>query len=241
MAAVTLFTVVVKEGGLSKLAEVLLIVVIGATISNVICFSLWPSSATNRLQGSITKTLDSFGTLLSLLGATFLLDRPPGEATYASLGQAVKSHNDSFTKLKADLAEAQHERIIDGRMSTQQRDRYAAVIDSLQKLAQHLTGMRAGTDLQVELLQASQEGKITLDNGDSLQSSMTTLTDQAYKHEAQRVRAQSPDDQPLAQAGNLFFEYREAVADITRRLIVSHRWRRVASHSTDTPVAYDRT
>jgi hypothetical protein len=107
-------------------------------------------------------------------------------------------------------------------MSTQQRDRYAAVIDSLQKLAQHLTGMRAGTDLQVELLQASQEGKITLDNGDSLQSSMTTLTDQAYKHEAQRVRAQSPDDEPLAQAGNLFFEYREAVADTTRRLIVSH-------------------
>ena len=222
MAAVTLFTVVVKEGGMSKLAEVLLIVVIGATISNVICFALWPTSATNRLQGSITKTLDSFGTLLSLLGATFLLDYPPGDATYASLGQAVKSHNESFTKLKADLAEAQHERIIDGRMSTEQRNRYSAVIDSLQKLAQHLTGMRAGTDLQVELLQASQEGKITLDNGESLRSSFATLNEQNYKHQPQHVKAQDPEDEPLAQAGNLFFEYREAVAMTTRRLIVSH-------------------
>lgn len=221
MAAVTLFTVVVKEGGMSKLAEVLLIVVIGATISNVICFGLWPQSATNRLQGSITKTLDSFGTLLSLLGATFLLDCPPSDATYGSLGEAVKSHNESFTKLKADLAEAQHERLIDGRMNTEQRQRYAAVIDSLQKLAQHLTGMRAGTDLQVELLQASQEGRIVLDEGGSLRSSLTTLTDETYANEKQRVTARGAEDEPLAQAGNIFFEYREAVAITTRRLIVS--------------------
>ena len=221
MAAVTLFTVVVKEGGMAKLAEVLLIVVIGASISNVTCFTLWPSSATNRLQGSITTTLDSFNTLLSLLGATFLLEIPTGDATYASLGAAVKSHNDSFTRLKSDLAEAQHERIIDGRMSTEQRHRYSAVIDSLQKLAQHLTGMRSGTELQMELLQASQEGTITLDQRSHLSSSATTLKDEHSKRIAQRVRALEPDSQPLAQAGNLFFEYREAVADTMRELIVS--------------------
>jgi hypothetical protein len=221
MAAVTLFTVVVKEGGMAKLAEVLLIVVIGATISNLTCFLLWPSSATNRLQGSITTTLDSFNTLLNLLGATFLLEIPTKDATYATLGAAVKSHNDSFTKLKSDLAEAQHERIIDGRMGTDQRDRYAAVIDSLQKLAQHLTGMRSGTELQMELLQASQEGKIALDERQSLQSSATTLRNGYVRRTAQRVRALHSENQPLAQAGNLFFEYREAVADTMRELIVS--------------------
>jgi hypothetical protein len=222
MAAVTLFTVVVKEGGMAKLAEVLLIVVIGASISNLTCFTLWPSSATNRLQGSITTTLDSFNTLLSLLGATFLLEIPTGHATYATLGAAVKSHNESFTKLKSDLAEAQHERIIDGRMSTDQRHRYAAVVDSLQKLAQHLTGMRSDTELQMELLQASQAGSIALDERYPLQSSSTTLTDEYPKRTAQRVHALDPESQPLAQAGNLFFEYREAVADTMRELIVGH-------------------
>ena len=222
MAAVTLFTVVVKEGGMAKLGEVLLIVIIGASISNVTCFTLWPSSATNLLQGSITNTLDSFNTLLGLLGATFLLEIPTGDATYASLGAAVKSHNDSFTKLKSNLAEAQNERIIDGRMSTEQRHRYSAVIDSLQKLAQHLTGMSSGTELQMELLQASQEGRITLDERNYVQSSATTLTDEHSKRITQRVRALDLDSQPLAQAGNLFFEYREAVADTMRDLIVSY-------------------
>jgi uncharacterized membrane protein YccC len=218
MAAVILFTVVVKEGGIAKLAEVLLIVVIGATISNVICFVLWPSSAIDRLQDSCAKTLDSFDTLLSLLGATFLLESPTGNnATYATLDKAVKSHNESFTKLKADLAEAQHEHIIDGRMSTDQRHRYAAVIDSLQKLAQHLTGMRSGTELQLELLEASQDGRIIIVPDDF--NDIRTST-QSSERTSQRVRARQVEDQPLAQAGNLFFEYRESVADAMRELIV---------------------
>lgn len=123
MAAVTLFTVVVKDGGFRKLAEVLLIIVIGAGISNIICFSLWPSSATTRLQTSIGKTLESFATLLNLLGATFLLDRP--DASYQTLSVAVKAHDDAFTKLKADLAEAQHEKLVDGRMDSRQQERYS--------------------------------------------------------------------------------------------------------------------
>jgi hypothetical protein len=221
MAAVTLFTVVVKEGGWNKLAEVLLIVVIGAAISNLTCFTLWPSSATTRLQGSITKTLDSFGTLLELLGATFLLDSPPGDATYGSLSQAVKSHNESFTKLKADLAEAQHERLIDGRMNTAQQHRYTAVVDSLQKLAQHLTGLRSGTELQMELLRANQEGRLALDEEGPADSSFTSFTETGQSRSSHRVRAQKPDDNSLAHAGNLFFEYRENVAETMRDLVAS--------------------
>jgi len=43
---------------------------------------------------------------------------------------------------------------------------YDAVVDSLTRLAQHLTGMRSGTGLQVELMNAQREGRITLDDGD---------------------------------------------------------------------------
>jgi len=55
-----------------------------------------------------------------------------------------------------------------------------------------------------------------------VQSSATTLTDEHSKRITQRVRALDLDSQPLAQAGNLFFEYREAVADTMRDLIVSY-------------------
>lgn len=222
MAAVTLFTVVVKEGGLNKLAEVLLIVVIGATISNIVCYTLWPTSATSRLQGSITTTIDSFGTLLNLLSATFLLDAPPGGTSMEGLSKAVKSHNDSFTKLKADLAEAQNERLIDSRMSLSQRYRYAAVVDSLQKLAQHLTGMRTGTELQMELLQASQDGLITLgDTSANDDSSIKTYKTNMDKKPVARLRFNAVDaeDRPLTEAGNLFLQYRESVAERMRELV----------------------
>lgn len=220
MAAVTMFTVVIKDGGLRKLAEVLLIVATGATISNVACFLLWPSSATNRLQGSITNTLNSFTTLLNLLGATFLLDRPPGDATYSTLANAVKAHNDTFTKLKADLVEAKHEEPLDGRMDGQQQQRYAAVVNSLQKLAQHLTGLRSGTGLQMDLLKASQEGRILLRTTEK--KPVAPDADESDGDcDVPEVEALNPDDANLAKAGELFYDFRHQVALPTRKLVVS--------------------
>ncbi|GHJ83768.1 hypothetical protein NliqN6_0170 [Naganishia liquefaciens] len=198
MAAVTLFTVVVKEGGISKLTEVLLIVVIGATISNIVCYTLWPQSATTRLQNQISTTIDSFATLFRLLQASFLLDRPPNDASYASLQVAAKAHSAAFTQLKADLAEAQEERLVDGRIGFEQRQRYAAVTSSLTRLAQHLTGMRGGTGLQGELLR----GKAPRDGDTGSNSSGT----------------ESDDEKDLAEAGNLFWAFRDQVADELRQL-----------------------
>lgn len=219
MAAVTMFTVVVKDGGLRKLAEVLLIVTTGATISNIVCFLLWPSSATSRLQGSISNTLNSFSTLLNLLGATFLLDRPPGDATYASLAKAVKAHNDTFTKLKADLAEAKHEEPLDGRMDSRQQQRYAAVVTSLQKLAQHLTGLRSGTGLQMDLLKASQDGRISLRAHDAKFKPVES-DESDDESEIPDVEALSPSNTNLAKAGELFYDFRHQVAHPTRAIVV---------------------
>ncbi len=106
MAAVTLYIVVIKESGWDKLQEVLLIVACGTIISNLACYGLWPVSATDNLQKSIKSSLDSFSTLLGLLSATFLLDRPPDNTTQESMEQAVKAHTDAFTVLKTTLNEA---------------------------------------------------------------------------------------------------------------------------------------
>lgn len=176
--------------------------VYAATISNIVCYTLWPQSATTRLQNQISTTIDSFATLFRLLQASFLLDRPPNDASYASLQAAAKAHSAAFTQLKADLAEAQEERLVDGRIGFEQRQRYAAVTASLTRLAQHLTGMRGGTGLQGELLRGKAAGRES-DTGSESSGS------------------DSDDEKDLAEAGNLFWSFRDQVADELRQLTVS--------------------
>ncbi|KAJ9103734.1 hypothetical protein QFC21_002194 [Naganishia friedmannii] len=210
MAAVTLFTVVVKEGGFAKLGEVLLIVVVGAT---------------TKLQTSISTTLDSFSTLFRLLNATFLLDRPPNDASYASLQTAAQLHSAAFTQLKADLAEAQHERLLDRRIDAKQRERYAAVTDSLTRLAQHLTGMRGGTGLQSDLLKGTKRGILEINTASSSDSDDKEVSDDPKtRHASERQdgptqrKRKLRGDHDLSKAGNLFWAFRDEVAEEMRQL-----------------------
>ncbi|ORY35739.1 hypothetical protein BCR39DRAFT_511847 [Naematelia encephala] len=163
MAAVTLYTVIIKEGLLPKLLEVLVIVLIGATITNLVCFLVFPISATTRLQNSISKSLTSFSTLLDLLTSTFLLEKHVVREPRTSLKDAAQSHAAAFKTLKTDLAEAKHERILDGRIRGRRLELYDAAIGSLSRLAQHLASLRGSTRLQESLIRASREGKINLD------------------------------------------------------------------------------
>lgn len=156
-----------------------------------------PSSATSRLQGSITSSLTSFKTLLSLLSATFLLD--PSSESQTSLEHAVKSHSDAFTKLKSDLAEAKHESLFDQRIAEAQRERLTAVVESLTRLAQHLNGLRGGIDLQTRLL------------------------DQAEAVNAADALLQDGDDgdsaDEVSEMSETFLQYKDAVGDAMRSLV----------------------
>ncbi|TXT15657.1 hypothetical protein VHUM_00160 [Vanrija humicola] len=172
MAAVTLFTVIVKEGGMPKLEEVLFIVIIGATITNLVSFLVFPVSATSRLQNSISKSLKSFSTLLDLLTGCFLLEKTVLRENRMTLAEAVKSHGAAFKSLKADLSEAKHERIIDPRVRGRKLELYDAALGSMARLAQHLAGMRSSTRMQEALIRASLEGRIVLDQAEKDQSYM---------------------------------------------------------------------
>lgn len=174
------------------------------------CYTLWPQSATTRLQTQISATIDSYSTLFRLLNATFLLDRPPNDASYASLQQAAQAHSAAFTQLKADLGEAQEERVVDSRIGYKQRARYAAVTDSLTRLAQHLTGMRGGTGLQSDLLRGGKQGS------ESTSSSSSSESDS----DEEKITSGSREDNGLSKAGNLFWEFRNQVAGEQRQLTV---------------------
>jgi len=123
-----------------------------------VCYCVWPQSATANLQENVTKTLGSFSTLLQLLTSTFLLEAPLHQPSHEKLQMAVENHQASFTSLKKNLAEAHSEWLIAGPDS---RNKYGAAyedaVDSLNRLAQHLNGLRGGTRLQYELAKAQSD------------------------------------------------------------------------------------
>ncbi|KAJ3749643.1 Fusaric acid resistance protein-like-domain-containing protein [Lentinula detonsa] len=177
MMSIIIFVVLVKEGGLHTLLQVVFIVLCGAAVSNLICYLIWPQSATDTLRSNMMKTLDSFSTLLRMLTDTFLLEEPLHPRSQGRIQRAVEAHQSSFTSLKKNLKEADSEWIFWGRYRTPsnsdfakftrrsgptrdsdndggRKKAYQDAVDSLNRLAQHLNGLRSGTRLQFELTQA---------------------------------------------------------------------------------------
>lgn len=154
------------------LLQVSFIILVGSLVSNVVCYALWPQSAATNLQDNVTRTLDSFSTLLSMLTNTFLLGDSSSlhQPSQGKLQRAVESHQASFTSLKKNLTEAHSEWMCGGPRAPTSGDRYSAgqayedAVDSLNRLAQHLNGLRSGTRLQYELTKAQHDGKIVLKN-----------------------------------------------------------------------------
>ncbi|ODO11160.1 hypothetical protein I350_01763 [Cryptococcus amylolentus CBS 6273] len=163
MAAMLLYNVVIRDGALPKLAETLEIIAIGVCITNLVNYTVFPLSATSRLQSSISKTLSSFSTLLDILTSTFLLEKTIIKEDRTSIKDAIKAHAVSFKTLKSDLSEARHESAVDERIRGKKLRLYEAAVASLGRLAQHLGGLRSCTRLQESLIRASKEGKVSWD------------------------------------------------------------------------------
>lgn len=154
----------VREGNWETLLAVSSIVLVGTVISNLVCFLLWPQSATYNLQVNMTNTLDSFSTLLGMITSTFLLEEPIRKPSHEKMQRAVENHQSSFTSLKKSLDEARSEwfGILDEQERVLSKQAYGDAVDSLTRLAQHLNGLRSGTRLQYELSKAQGDGKLVL-------------------------------------------------------------------------------
>jgi len=148
----------VKEGGFEVLGQVIVNVTIGALIANVVCFVLWPQSATINLQRDMITSLESYATLLEMLSSSFLLD--PRSKGRSHLIRAVEAHQAGFTSLKRNLDEARSEWVLDppdapvstrGFRQNSMSVLYEEAVGSLNRLAQHLAGLRSGTRLQRDL------------------------------------------------------------------------------------------
>jgi len=165
---------IVKEGGLHTLLQVAFIVACGTAVSNLVCFIIWPQAATVNLQLNMTKTLNSFSTLLSLLTNTFLLHEGLHSPSSQRIQKAVENHQNSFTGLRKDLKEAKKEWLfqprtqkpkgfVNGILGKENKEKgrlgaYEDAVDALNRLAQHLNGLRSGTRLQYDLTRSGAFG-----------------------------------------------------------------------------------
>jgi uncharacterized membrane protein YgaE (UPF0421/DUF939 family) len=177
MTSIVLFVVMLKEGGLELLLEMSFIVLLGAIITNLVCYLAWRQTATGNLHANLSKTLDSFATILTLLSDTFLLEEREHLVSHDRLQKAIDGHQSSFTSLKKNMDEAKVEWLFRGteeefdlasialygldissmphKKSRRTWGRsYEDVVDSITRLAQHLNGLRSGTRLQSELCRA---------------------------------------------------------------------------------------
>ncbi|KAK4053138.1 hypothetical protein OIV83_001873 [Microbotryomycetes sp. JL201] len=158
MVALMTSVIITKEGAFHvgkfesyAILQVLLITVVGSATSNLVCFLLWPISATSKLQEDLNRTLGSFSTLLEMLTKTFLLEGDFNTSPEA-FKRATDAHQASYTTLKTSLAQAKFE-VLDSRISAM-TDVYDEVVETILKLSQGLTGLRGGVSLQWELMQA---------------------------------------------------------------------------------------
>jgi hypothetical protein len=164
-------------------------------------------------------TLDSFATLLRLLNDTFLLEEPPRPPSNQKLQKAVENHQSSFTGLKKNLEEAHSEWFFSGgragpRNGASAGRAYEDAVDSLNRLAQHLNGLRGGTRLQYELAKANSDGKVVLKKR-PLQPNSPVLSSKRYERNHGPGHPSMPgddDDKGKAADANEGEESEEAVA-----------------------------
>jgi len=157
MTGIIIFVVVVKEGGLETLFQVSTIVLCGSLISNIVCYLVWPQTAVSNLQLSMTTTLESFSTILPMLTHISLLEHESDShiTDMEKIQRAVEIHQNSFTTLRKILAQAKSEWVLThaatetsypfgvsgGNLSG--RVSYEAAVDCLNRLGQHLNGLRS--------------------------------------------------------------------------------------------------
>lgn len=141
------------------------IVLCGSVISNIVCYLVWPQTAISSLQLSMITTLQSFSTLLPMLTRIFLLEHESGShiTNMEEIQRAAENHQNSFTTLRKNLREAKSEWVL-SRAATETsypfgisggnlsgKESYEAAVDCLNRLGQHLNGLRSGTRLQYDL------------------------------------------------------------------------------------------
>lgn len=168
--------------------------------------------------------MDSYATILDMLTSSFLLDA--GSKRMVQVMQAIEAHQNGFTKLKSNLDEARSEWILnppDAPNSSNHRQGlshlYGEAVDSFNRLAQHLAGLRSGTKLQkdVTVLHRSQG----MGHGFSKRSTTTEVPDGITPEDEDIEHEMRDEGASLASATLVFGDLLREIRSPMRALTVS--------------------
>ncbi|KAI8647098.1 Fusaric acid resistance protein-like-domain-containing protein [Parasitella parasitica] len=156
---ITIFIIIVREGSFNRgdfdttrIQQITTAVATGTLITVACCVIFWPISAAKKLKKDLDATLASYRILLKLLTKTFLLDDDlPEFRANRILQTAIESHQASFTALQKSLKEARLETVWNSEVRGRGPE-YDAVIKSMQRLAQHMGGLRSSCGIQFEVM-----------------------------------------------------------------------------------------
>lgn len=156
---ITLFIIIVREGSVNRgdfdttrIEQITSSVATGTLITVACCVVFWPVSAAKKLKKDVDSTLASYRVLLKLLTKTFLLDDDlPEFKANRTLQTAIQSHQASFTALQKSLKEAKLETVWNSEVRGRAAE-YDEVIKSMQRLAQHMGGLRSSCGIQFEIM-----------------------------------------------------------------------------------------
>lgn len=179
---VSTFTVVVKEGAVhlgefetDKVWQVTLVIFAGTLVANLVCFTVWPQSATTNLHNDVSRVLDAYSTLLRILTRTFLLeDHTNIHIRSSRVRAAIAAHHSAYTSMQKNLGEARYEAPFDPRIRGRVKLMQEAV-DSLNRLGGHLQGLRSSCATQHETLEKIQREEDSSDASPSFKPFLNAI------------------------------------------------------------------
>ncbi|KAF8254118.1 hypothetical protein K440DRAFT_648719 [Wilcoxina mikolae CBS 423.85] len=164
MASIAIITILTKEGSvqraefnLGKIGQVSIILLMAIAISNFLAFSLWPSSAIDDLRQLMVECFDAFSESLGGITHSFLRGSYDDidSTKYASI---ETSHRTVFSSLLKNLRDAKLEHYVRG--TEKQHRQETLLVESMQRLAQNIGGLRSAAHTQFLLLREVREHEL---------------------------------------------------------------------------------
>lgn len=162
LTSLAIITVLTKEGSiqagefsLAKVVQVLKMVVLGCFCSFVVCCLVKPISARRDLKQSLVEVTDSIGDSLALIARAFLHGSEHDLETQAShdISGLYSKRSQAMSK---SLREARWEHYVYGREVEYKLE--ARLVQSIQRLAQNIGGLRSAARSQFSLLAQQTSG-----------------------------------------------------------------------------------
>lgn len=177
LTALSTITILTKEGAvqsgdlsLSKISQVLKMVIMGVVVAMAVSFLILPISARKKLRANLVVVTDSLATMLAIMTASFLSGHEE-ELASAEFVEAESRHRKAYNQLDKLVREAKLEHYVAGTEREYRLEK--RLVRWVQDITHNMGGLRSAASLQFSLLRET----IAREPGSSYQAATGGQTD----------------------------------------------------------------